>query len=95
MNSKKPALCGLLTALAVVVMLLAGAIGIGTLTGHETAWTVFLNQLRREFPVVQKNAVLRDGRVIDPALLDDALPEMLSKWRQWSYYKLKYQEFVS
>ena len=68
---------------------------VAELTGHETAWTVFLNQLRREFPVVQKNAVLRDGRVIDPALLDDAFPEMLSKWRQWSYYKLKYQEFAS
>lgn len=68
---------------------------VAELTGHETAWTVFLNQLRREIPVVQKNAALRDGRVVDLTLLDDALPEMLSKWRQWSYYKLKYQEFVS
>ena len=33
MKSKQMALCGLLTALAVVVMILAGAIGIGTFAG--------------------------------------------------------------
>jgi len=66
------------------------------LTGHtsQSSWFTFLNDLRREFPVVQKNvAVLSDGRVVNPYLLDDHTPKQLEKWRQWSYYKLKYQEF--
>ena len=66
------------------------------LTGHssDSSWFSFLNDLRREFPVVQKNtAVLSDGTVANPVLLDDQPSAALEKWRQWSYYKLKYQEF--
>ena len=66
------------------------------LTGHssDSSWFSFLNDLRREFPVVQKNtAVLSDGTVANPVLLDDQPSATLEKWRQWSYYKLKYQEF--
>ena len=66
------------------------------LTGHasDSSWFTFLNDLRREVPVVQKNtAVLPDGSVVDPALLDDQPPVDIEKWRQWSYYKLKVQEF--
>ena len=45
-------------------------------------------------PVVQKSyAQLPDGRLAEWALLDDHAPKQLEKWRQWSYYKLKYQEF--
>ena len=42
MKSKQMALCGLLTALAVVVMVLAGAIGIGTFAGPVLATAVLL-----------------------------------------------------
>ena len=66
------------------------------LTGHAStsSWLSFLNDLRREYPVVQKNsAVLGDGSVVNPYLLDDRAPANIEQWRQWSYYKLKYQEF--
>ena len=65
------------------------------LTGHasDSSWFSFLNDLRREFPVVQKNtALLPDGTVVNPDLLDDLPPVGIERWRQWSYYKLKYQE---
>ena len=66
------------------------------LTGHssDSSWFSFLNDLRREIPVVQKNtAVLNDGSIVNPYLLDDETPNGIQKWRQWSYYKLKYQVF--
>ena len=64
------------------------------LTGYaETSpWFSFLNELRREYPVVQKNtAVLPDGSIVDPYLLDDKTPKSIEKWRQWSYYNLRYK----
>ena len=42
MSARKMALCGLLTALAVVVMLLTGALGLGTFTGPVLAMAVLL-----------------------------------------------------
>ena len=42
MKSRQMALCGLLTALAVVVMILAGALGIGTYAGPVLAMAVLL-----------------------------------------------------
>lgn len=42
MKSKQMALCGLLTALAVVLMVLAGAIGIGTFLGPMLAMAMLL-----------------------------------------------------
>jgi len=42
MSARKTALCGLLTALAVVVMLLTGAMGIGTFAGPVLAMAVLL-----------------------------------------------------
>ena len=42
MKSKRMALCGLLTALAVVCMVLSGAIGIGTYVGPVLAMVVLL-----------------------------------------------------
>ena len=72
-----------------------GAAVVG-LTGHssDSSWFTFLNDLCLEYPVVHKNAaVLPDGSVVNPYTLDDHSPKALEKWRQWSYYKLKYQEF--
>ena len=66
------------------------------LTGRETSWFSFLNDLRRETPVIQKQtAVLNDGSVtVSTGESAHAnLSEAIQKWRQWSYYKLKYQEF--
>ena len=63
------------------------------LTGRKTAWSSFLNELRREAPVIQKQTtVLSDGTVLTEDAGADVL-EAVAKWRQWSYYKLKYQEF--
>lgn len=42
MSARKMALCGVLTALAIVVMLLTGALGIGTFAGPVLAMAVLL-----------------------------------------------------
>ena len=70
------------------------------LTGHDAAspWFSFLNQLRRQAPVVQKQALLlADGTLHAPysSQEDSTLSALIQKWRQWSYYKLKYQVFKS
>ena len=63
------------------------------LTGRKTAWSSFLNGLRREAPVIQKQTtVLSDGSVLTEGAGAE-VSETVAKWRQWSYYKLKYQEF--
>ena len=59
--------------------------------GEETAWFAFLNQLRREAPVIQRETVLlSDGTLVQG--LPEALRPSVDRWRQWSYYKLKYKE---
>ena len=63
------------------------------LTGRtgESPWFDFLNQLRRELPVVQKQAYqVADGTVTDQLTEEQAAK--IAKWRQWSYYKLMYKE---
>ncbi|WP_312279055.1 LTA synthase family protein [Oscillibacter sp.] len=62
--------------------------------GDESPWFQFLNQLRRTaYSVVQKGtAVLPDGTVTTLDALDQSGQELLSKWRCWSYYKLKYKD---
>jgi len=58
--------------------------------GECTPWFRFLNQLRREAPVVQKQScVLPDGTLTQN--FPPALAETVQKWRQWSYYKLRYK----
>ena len=59
--------------------------------GGESPWFSFLNQLRRELPVVQKNVYQLAGGSItgEPG---PELRELLLKWRRWSYYKLQYKE---
>lgn len=59
--------------------------------GEESPWFSFLNQLRRELPVVQKNVY----QLADGSLTGEPGPEqqdLLQKWRRWSYYKLQYKE---
>lgn len=75
------------------------------LTGreNESAWFRFLNDLRRMVPVVQKTTyVTMDGTCIPDQELDQWAPadgasgrdirHLIQKWRQWSFYKLRYKE---
>ena len=63
------------------------------LTGRtgESPWFDFLNQLRRELPVVQKQAYLPADGTLTDQLTEEQAAQVL-KWRQWSYYKLMYKE---
>ena len=62
--------------------------------GETTSWFAFLNQLRRQVSVVQKTVCVSaaGGALTGPA---GDLAEEIAKWRQWSYYKLKYKEIPS
>lgn len=72
------------------------------LTGRsgESPWFDFLNQLRRTAPVVQKDTYLLSGNILffqedmdgDDSEAGQALRDALAKWRQWSYYKLRYKD---
>lgn len=77
------------------------------LTGRsgESAWFAYLNQLRRQTPVVQKKTyMLMDGTYVLERDLDQWAPESgpsggdiqtsVRKWRQWSYYKLRYKDVM-
>ena len=59
--------------------------------GEESPWFAFLNQLRRELPVVQKKTYMTMDGTLTP-LLTSNQQEMIDQWRQWSYYKLRYKE---
>lgn len=59
--------------------------------GEESPWFSFLNQLRRELPVVQRSVCqLSDGSVTEEFTGEQR--DLLQKWRRWSYYKLQYKE---
>ena len=60
--------------------------------GDDTAWFTFLNTLRRSAPVVQKQFYLLSDGTKTP---DDILSADIHRWRQWSYYKLRYKEIHS
>ena len=63
------------------------------LTGRtgESPWFDFLNQLRRELPVVQKRTyMLPDGTFTKEISQEQSA--LVQKWRQWSYYKLRYKD---
>lgn len=63
------------------------------LTGREgnTSWFSFLNNIRREVPVVQKQTfVTADGAVTEQ--LEESFEREIDKWRKWSYYKLRYKD---
>ena len=58
--------------------------------GEENPWFRFLNTLRREAPVIQRETcLLADGTLTTD--IPAELAESVAKWRQWSYYKLKYE----
>lgn len=58
--------------------------------GDVSPWFSFLNQLRRELPVVQNGLYeALDGTVLTQ--LPQELSQQVDKWREWSYYKLKYK----
>ena len=59
--------------------------------GEESPWFSFLNQLRRELPVVQKKTYMTMDGTFTPLLTSDQ-QKMIDQWRQWSYYKLRYKE---
>ena len=62
--------------------------------GEATAWFAFLNDLRRQAPVIQREmALLADGTLTQEP--PETLRGPVAKWRQWSYYKLKYKEIPS
>lgn len=62
--------------------------------GEATAWFAFLNDLRRQAPVIQREMVLlSDGTLTQEP--PETLKASVAKWRQWSYYKLKYKEIPS
>ncbi len=59
--------------------------------GEESPWFAFLNELRREIPVVQRgDCLLPDGTVTNR--LNETQTAQIQKWRCWSYYKLCYKE---
>ena len=63
------------------------------LTGRreESPWFFFLNELRRELPVVQNDLCqLSDGSVTGELTAEQE--DLIRQWRRWSYYKLQYKE---
>lgn len=62
--------------------------------GRVTAWDAFLDGLRREVPVVQKNVwELADGTVVDQEEMEGTeLAAKIAQWRKWTYYKLEQKE---
>ena len=51
--------------------------------------------------MIQKNtSVLYDGSIVTKSYVEPGgsshgnVPQTVEKWRQWSYYKLKHQEFA-
>lgn len=63
--------------------------------GLNSSWFSFLNDLRRTAPIIHKQTtVLADGVILTaPEERSANLQSAIQKWRQWSYYKLRQQEF--
>lgn len=85
MKSKQMALCGLLTALAVVVMILAGAIGIGTFAGPVLAMAVLLPVLEEYGP---KAAAAAYAAAAILALLLVSEPELALVFAAFGWYPI-------
>ena len=62
--------------------------------GQATGWFAMLNDLRRMAPVVQKQTFLLPDGTLTRAP-DQALSAAVQKWRQWSYYHLRYKDIPS
>lgn len=85
MKSKQMALCGLLTALAVVVMILAGAIGIGTFAGPVLAMAALLPVLEEYGP---KAAAAAYAAAAILALLLVPEPELALVFAAFGWYPI-------
>ena len=85
MKSKQMALCGLLTALAVVVMILAGAIGIGTFAGPVLAMAALLPVLEEYGP---KAAAAAYAAAAILALLLVPEPELALVFAAFGWYRI-------
>ena len=63
------------------------------LTGHSegSPWFSYLNELRRELPVVRNGSYMTaEGTLtFSPT---ETQEKLISKWRNWSYYKLREEE---
>ncbi len=60
------------------------------LTGaaDSSPWFTFLNQLRRDYPVVWKGEYMdRDGNITTELAAEDQA--RIDKWRKWSYYRME------
>lgn len=54
----------------------------------DSPWFRYVNELRREYPVVwQQEYMDREGNIL--YALDEAGSEKMLKWRQWAYYRLR------
>lgn len=60
--------------------------------GEATPYVAFLNQLRRELPVVWNDQCYLDGEGNLVYELDEAQQALVSRWRCWSYYKMTEKE---
>ena len=61
------------------------------LRAPESPWFSFLNELRRQLPVVQKKRYMTPDGETTPLVSTQQL-EMIEQWRRWSYFKLRYKE---
>ena len=85
MKSKQMALCGLLTALAVVLMILAGAVGIGTFAGPVLAMAALLPVLEEYGP---KAPALTYAAAAILALLLVPEPELAMVYAAFGWYPI-------
>ena len=85
MTSRQLALCGLLTALAVVVMVVAGAIGIGTFVGPVLAMAALL-PLLEEYGT--KTAAIAYGATAILGILLVPEPELSMVYAAFGWYPL-------
>lgn len=54
----------------------------------DSPWFSYVNELRREYPVVwQQEYMDKEGNIL--YALDDTGSEKMLKWRQWAYYRLQ------
>ncbi|MEG0780534.1 MAG: LTA synthase family protein [Oscillospiraceae bacterium] len=84
-------LSGLEQGASISAGFLGGAVLEATGRGDATPWFSFLNDLRRQIPILQNGFYrLPDGTVT--ADLPAAEAAQLSQYRDWSYYKLKYKK---
>lgn len=85
MKSRQMALCGLLTALAVVMMVLAGAMGIGTFAGPVLAMTALLPVLEEYGP---KAAAVTYASAAILGLLLVPEPELAMVYAAFGWYPI-------